>query len=385
MRLVSTVIFLTPLLDPESPVRGFATSHIRALAKRFERVIVVAGSAHCDPERLGVDIVAASKGAVPGRAPLRIERTLAGAVSGVEGRVVVMVDDDLPCLVQARSATTAHRVPVLWWCPQVPSTKAATTAARFADGLLVASEPDVNLPGCALWTVGAGIDVAAFAPSANLPSRPPLRLLTLGRTSRRKGFSVILRAVAIARSQGSDTRLAIFGPSTTAAESLHRTELDDLVKNTALTRVVEIHDAVAPRRVPEILHQAHVLIDAGPDDDVSLSVLEAMAAGRVVLSASARVAPMLEVSHIPLHFDAGDPSGLAERIVALSETWGADLSRIGNALRHVVARENSLEHWQDRVAAAVDEVRYRPAANHDPVTDAPPAPGSAPETDAAEA
>ena len=356
---MTTVILVTPLLDPSSSVRGFLAGHVRGLADEFERVVIVAGAVAADaaaPGAIapGVEVVQGPDGDAHA-----IEFALAGALDDVEGRVVVVVQDDLRCLVQARAVTRESSVPLLWWCTQIPSTRAATEAARWADGLVVAAPPLAEVPGCRAWTVGAGVDVATSYPTLTpVPPRPPFRLLALGRTAAVKGLPVVLRAVAIARSHGLDARLRIVGPSTNASEWQHRAELEALVKNIALSSVVQIDDGVEPGEIPEILRQSHVLVDAGGDDDISISVLEAMAAGRAVVTASRRVAAILPDSQPTLTFDAGNAFELAERIVALDETWTTGLPRIGLALREVVERQHSLDRWQEQFATAVDEVRF---------------------------
>ena len=183
-------------------------------------------------------------------------------------------------------------------------------------------------------------------------------MIALGRTAPEKGLPVVLRALAIARSHGLDTRLRIVGPSTNANEVRHRRDLEALVKNIALEAVVQIDGGVEPSEVPEILRRAHVLIDGGADDDMSRSVLEAMAAGRVVLTASRRVAEILPDGLPPLHYDADDAFQLADRIVGLDETWATGLPSIGGPLRQVVEEQHSLDRWKRQFALAVDEVRY---------------------------
>ena len=350
---MSTAVFVTPLLDPDNPVRGFATTHVRALGSRFDRVVVVAGSARGDlgdvhAEVVTPDVSCSSRGALNIRSPL------ASVITEIDEGSLVMVDDDLACLAQARAAMPDVGPPLLWWCPHVPSALAATHAARWADGLLVAALPQSPVQGCPVFTVGAGIDLDPMSAVSGFPDRPPLRLIAVGRTSPRKGLPVIIRAVASARAQGIDARLLILGPSTNATEWQHRLELESLVESLALTDAVGIRDPVTPGGVAEIVRCAHVLIDAGAGDDVSRSALEAMAAGRIVLSASATVAPMLEgAGPVPLCFDAGDASQLAQRIGGLSAVWSAMSESIAGELRRAVDNNHSTERWAERVAAAV--------------------------------
>jgi glycosyltransferase involved in cell wall biosynthesis len=351
---VTTAVFVTPLLDPDSPLRGFTATHVRALATRFDRVVVVAGHARGDHDDLGVEVVTPAD-LPPGRGALRIGPPLARALAQVEARSLVVVDDDLACLVQARSVMHDRRLPLFWWCPGVPSRQAAMLAAVWADCLLVGAPSDAPV-GCPVLTVGAGIDVDVGPATAEsgFPERPPLRLIAVGRTSPHQGLPVILRALAITRSHGIDARLFIVGPAMNAAEWQHRHELESTAEGLVLTDSVRIASALPPRRLAQAMGSAHVLIDASTGNDLSRSVLEAMAAGRVVLTASATVTPMLEgASPVPLSFEAGNAVQLAERISGLSALRSTSFQDIGDALRLVVERSHSAELWAERVAGAV--------------------------------
>ena len=111
---MSTVVLVSRVLDPDSSVRGFVAQHVRALADEFERVVVVACRARGDVQSLGVEVVDA------GDDVQAIETALAGVLEDAHGRTVVVVEDDLACLVASRAAITAGDVPLLWWCTQVP-------------------------------------------------------------------------------------------------------------------------------------------------------------------------------------------------------------------------------------------------------------------------
>jgi glycosyltransferase involved in cell wall biosynthesis len=350
--LVTTAIFVTPLLDPDSPVRGFATTHVRALAGRFDRVVVVAGSARGDLGGLEAQVVTPDA-SDPSLGVLGIGPPLARVLADTDDPALVVVDNDQACLLQARSLMHDLRTPLLWWCPRIPSPHAATEAARWADALLVAAPPSSPVVGCPVFSVGAGIDLGAATGASGFPERPPLRLIAVGRTSPRKGLPVIVRTVAIARSNGIDARLLIVGPSTNAAEWQHRGELERLVNDLALTDSVRVAKAMTPRCVGEMVRQAHVLVDAGCGNDLSRSALEAMAAGRIVVSASAALAPMLErAGPVPLSFVAGSATQLAERIAGLSAAWSSRAQDIAGALRAEVEQGHSAEQWAEHVAKA---------------------------------
>jgi glycosyltransferase involved in cell wall biosynthesis len=202
--------------------------------------------------------------------------------------------------------------------------------------------------------VGGGVDVGARSGLSSMAPHPPLRLIAVGPTSAHRGLDVIVRAVAKARGRGTDARLLIVGSSTNLAEWTYRAGLESLVASLALTSSVRIDHAMTPRCTADMLQRAHVLVDAGTDDGLSRSVLEAMAGERIVISSSNAVAPMLDhASPLPLTFSAGDPVQLAERLVGLAAAWPTSLQNIASGLRVAVEAEHSIDQWADRVLGAM--------------------------------
>jgi limonene-1,2-epoxide hydrolase len=287
-------------------------------------------------------------------------RAVDAVVAGTDGEVVVVVLDDPALLAQVRAAVD-DRCPVVWWSSQVPSPKATALAARWADGLLVTAMPDEGTAGVPTWIVGTGVDLRDEAP--DLPHRPPLQLLALGRTAPSKGLTTMIRAVAVARSHGIDTRLTIAGPSTSAVELRYRRELEALVKDVALTPVVALRDAVEPSAVGQILAETHALIDASADDDLRPASLEAIAAGRPVLTSNRRLARMLPGDDLALDFEPGNANHLAHRIGLLAELRPASLARLAIAGRarveHGHARSSLATQWTEAIEGV--HARVRPA------------------------
>ena len=354
---VSTVVLVAPSCDAADPVWGFAAKHVEALASAFDRVVVITPGRTPAVESWGAEPVPADVGA--GGTRRAVDTVVAGAEADGDAIVVVVLDD--PALLAQVRAAVGDRCPVVWWSSQVPSPMATTLAARWADGLLVTAMPDDGIVRVPTWIVGTGVDLRSEAP--DLPHQPPLQLLALGRTAPSKGLTTMIRAVAVARSNGVDTRLTIVGPSTSAVELRYRRELETLVKDVALAPVVEIRDAVEPSAVGEIIAETHALIDASADDDLRPASLEAIAAGRPVLTSNRRLARMLPGDDLALDFEPGNANHLAHRIGLLAEMRPASLARLATAARarieHGHARTSLAAQWTEAIEAV--HARERPA------------------------
>ncbi len=121
-----------------------------------------------------------------------------------------------------------------------------------------------------------------------------------------------------------------------------------------------MREAVAPAAVLETIAEAHALIDASDDEDLHLASLEAIAAGRPVLTSNRRLIRMLPSDDLSLDFEPGSASALARRIVLLSEMWPATLATIGESARASVDAAHALPLLVSQWTQAVDEVRARP-------------------------
>jgi glycosyltransferase involved in cell wall biosynthesis len=105
--------------------------------------------------------------------------------------------------------------------------------------------------------------------------------------------------------------------------------------------------------VTSAIAEADVLVNAmvaGSGDKV---VFEAAAMQRPVLVSNPAFAGLLAGLPLELRFPAGDHRALAARIADLAAAEPAAREAVGHELRARVARDHSLSHWADAVAAVV--------------------------------
>jgi glycosyltransferase involved in cell wall biosynthesis len=333
---VTTVILVTPSRDASDPTWGFVTRHVEALGAVVDRVFVLT------PDDASL-LTEASSG------PGSTRRAIDALLSSRDDETVVVVLDDTSLLAQVRAAI-GERAPVLWWSSQVPTAKSIDVATRWADGMAVLSPPDGGTGDLPSWIVGAGVDVLSDPPAP--PNRLPLQLLALGRTAPSKGLTTVIRAVAVARSTGIDTRLRVIGPATNAVEVQYRHALDTLVRDVALSSVVTIEEPIPPSEVGAAIAAAHALIDASVDDDLRRAPLEALASRRPVLTSNQRVARLVPNDVLVLDFAPGDAAQLAQRFGTLAESWPASAASVAEGVPTSLAvheRSSLVAQWRDAV------------------------------------
>ena len=155
---------------------------------------------------------------------------------------------------------------------------------------------------------------------AHGPGRPaPARLVSVGRQVPKKGFDVLLRALALLRDRGVDVEAVIVGETGDATPQVRR-----LVADLGLDDLVELRgpcgqpELLALYRSATVLALACRVADDGDRDGIPNVLVEAMAAGLPVVSTAVSGIPEL-VRHEEsgLLVPPEDPDALAGAIARL--------------------------------------------------------------------
>ena len=352
------VVFVTQLIDPDDPVLGFVVPQIRVLAERVDHLTVIANEVRALPAPFAADVISLGKERGRGRLA-RGARYESALVRSIRGRrsSAVLAHMCPSYLTLAAPIARATRAPTLLWFVHTANTRSLRVAERLGDAVITAFPNSYPRQGPKIHPIGHAIDTDAFRCAViERTDARALRLLAVGRTSAVKGYDVIIRAVAAARTRGSNVELRIVGPSVTPSEQAYRTELQTLI-DAQSDGGIRLEGAVPRSAVPALLRDADVLINATEDLSADKVVFEAMASGRPVLVSSPAFAGLIAPSPLPLGFRRDDSDSLAALIEALAHASAADLSRIGGALRRRIETEHSLEHWADRVARLIADLR----------------------------
>lgn len=353
---MSSMVFVTQLLDRDDPVLGFVTAQIEALSERVDNLAVVANEVRTGGA-VSAEIISLGKERGYGRARRAIRYGRAIARLTHRQRPVTVLVHMCPVYVNlAAPGVKAFGARTMLWFAHPANSRTLAVAERLADAVLT------TLPGSypgrreAVHVVGQAIDTERFRPpDTPLPSAP-LRLLAVGRTSPVKNYTTIIRAVAIARKNGADVTLDILAPSVTRSERVHREELRALIATLGVDGAVRLEAAVPHHSVPARLRSANALVNATQAGSADKGVFEAMASGRPALCSNPVIGPLLSGVGFELRFPAGDAEALATRIQALGMATPEVLATIGRELRARVVRDHSLSHWADTVAALSREL-----------------------------
>ena len=124
-----------------------------------------------------------------------------------------------------------------------------------------------------LHVVHCGVDSREYQPAAkrNAGEAEPLRLVSIGRLIARKGFHVLLEAVASLKRNGANVQLALIG------EGAEKVFIENRIKALQLEDQVELPGAVGQDKVPSFYERADIFVLPSFAEGVPVVLMEAMA------------------------------------------------------------------------------------------------------------
>jgi glycosyltransferase involved in cell wall biosynthesis len=316
-------------VDLEHPFLAATVPKLRALARRFDEVVVLAASAAPGalPENCRVVLYGAPSRVERGRLyATALNRELARRPAAVLVHMVPLL------AVLAAPIARPRGVPILLWFTHWKRSRTLVLAERVSKAVLTVDRRSFPLASRKVIPIGHGIDLERFACAHRAPAGR-LRVIALGRTSPAKGYETIVRAAEIA-----DVDLELRGPSSTGEERAERARL--------IALGARVQEPVGYAEVPALFFGKDVLVNNMREGALDKVVYEAAATCMPVLASNSGFHDLLPPE---LRFARHDHHELADKLIRLKD---ADRDEIGRDLRAVVEERHSVDHWADRVAEA---------------------------------
>jgi glycosyltransferase involved in cell wall biosynthesis len=221
---------------------------------------------------------------------------------------------------------------------------------------VVGCNPDVVAPlrdrGVGVEVIPHGVDLGRFRPRP-LPAEDPLRLLAVGRLVEKKGFAVLIEAVARLR---VPFHLRIVG------EGPDRGPLQSAVVAAGLEDRVKLCGSRTHADLPAEYGDAHVVVvpsiedHTGDRDGLPNVVLEAMASARpVIASDMGAIGTAVVDGQTGLMLPPGEPAALARALESLARQ-PVLRERLGKRGRERVERDFDLERCTARLKRFLETV-----------------------------
>lgn len=175
--------------------------------------------------------------------------------------------------------------------------------------------------------VHCGVDKARFPARQPLPAGPP-RFVIIGRFVEQKGQLLALDALAQLCETHPDAHLTLIG------DGEMRTQIEDRIDALDLAARVTLTGWVDEARILEELNAAHALLMPSFAEGLPMVIMEAMAAGRLVIATYiAGIPELVQDGANGWLVPAGDVASLAGAMRALAETPDTKTAEMAQAAR----------------------------------------------------
>ncbi len=346
------LLFLTQVLDRGDAVLGFVPRWIEALARRVERVRVVALEvgdteglpANVDWREIGRD------GRV--RRWFRYRRVLNEAL-GNDGFDVVLAHMVPRYALLADGPARRHGARLYLWYTHAAVDARLVRASNVVEKVFTASPESLRIDTPRRVVTGHGIDLHHFGRREENPAEPP-RILAVGRLTPAKDPLTVIEAVRRLVAGGRDLRLDLVGGGLTVADREYGARVRQALADSGVEDKVTLVGEVPYRDIASWYSRSSVVVNASFTGSINKVVLEAMASARPFVSCNESVPPLvtdLGERARSLAFAKGDATELAARIAAHLDMPRADRERLGADLRAIVARDHEVERLADRLVA----------------------------------
>ena len=345
------LLIITQVVDDDHDVLGFVTRWISALARRAERVDVLALNVgrHSLPDN--TNVFELKSGGLRRYFDFRGKLRRLVREDGVNAILAHMCPG---YVIAARLSTLG--VPIFMWYAHA----AASLKLRLADKLVAAgftsSLSGYSIRSRKIMVVQQGIDTEKFAPAEGIDDDGVRKIVTLGRISRVKRLDLFIEAVSqLSRNEKPRIEASIIGSAQTDDDKRYRAELVEMIETKGESDRIFLSGACEYSKVEEVYQDASVVVSTRYPSSLEKSVLEAMAcATPVVVVAESFVTVLGEYAK---DLVASEPTGdaIAEKIARLLEMENEERARLGEGLRHIITDHHDLDSWAEKIVLAIKE------------------------------
>jgi glycosyltransferase involved in cell wall biosynthesis len=340
------LLICTQAVDQHDPILGFFHSWICEFAKHYESVTVVClrkGVCHLPPH-----VRVLSLGKEDGRSKVTYLYRFFVYIFHFSSYDSVFVHMNPEYVVLGGWLWKIMHKHIVLWYTHKSVTSTLRLGSMFADTICTASKESFRLKKKHVVVMGHGIDIKLFSrPHARAVST--LRITTVGRVSRSKNIHPMLQAVSGLSKHGIPYRFTIVGGPVTHEDATYYKELKKQVGTLDIQGFVSFVGAKKNTEIPLTLSQSDIFLHTSDTGSLDKAVLEAMAAGCVVISSNDAARPILASIQGALAIPKPDPALLARAIQRMYEVGESGRTRIGERSRAVVMKEHSLTSLIERL------------------------------------
>jgi glycosyltransferase involved in cell wall biosynthesis len=351
------LLVITPKVDPDDDLFGHVATWMAALARRVDRLYVIALWDTRPPLPANVRLATLGKGATEDKAfwLARLQRYLARLC--LEGEVDAVLAHMGPVFaVAAAPIARLAGVPLCLWYAHGHVSPMLRLAHRLVDGIGTSTPEGFRIPSAKVTVTGQGIDTARFVPAVGNGIEGPI--LSVGRFSPIKDYETLLDAIALltpASGTSDDAHtFELIGGSHSEAERRYFADLLARADRLEIRERVKLVPGLPHAEIVPRYQRASLFVSCSRTGSLDKAVLEAAACGVVPLVCSSAFRGLFGERWDELSFPPGDAPVLARRMADWLGRGEAERRAVGSELRAVVERSHSVDHLADAIVAMIE-------------------------------
>ena len=313
------LLIICQKVDENDDLLGFFPAWIREFAHHYERVSVItlgAGEAQL-PDNVAVYSLGKERGVSRLRRWIALFRNLYRQVPHHDAVFCHM--SPIFALCAWPFSKFWHKRLVLWYLHR-SRTLRLKLAVALCDAVVTSDIESLTLRSSNIHAVGHGVEVDRYStPQRVAPDHRPLRILAVGRLSPIKDFGTLIRAAAHLHEDDIACEVRIIGKTVMKKDTQYAQQLHTLVNRLGIGHIVHFFGFVPHRTMPEHYRWADIVVGCTPTGGIDKALLEAMAAGCVVLTSNTVMKNYLGERAPELIFPHGDSRAPARLIGGIQD------------------------------------------------------------------
>ena len=354
------LLLITPKLDPADDLFGHVNGWATALARRVERLYVVAlwPGRPCLPPNarfatLGKAEDQGGAGTVVdrGRWLIHVQRIVARLCLRGEVDAVLAHMGPVFAVVAAPIARLTGRPTFLWYAHGHVSPM-LRLAHTLVDGVGTSTPDGFRIASDKVTITGQGIDLDRFrAPDARAPGE---RLLSVGRFSPVKDYETLLDALAQPPLESRlDIDVTLLGGVHSDSEARYVESLEQRGNRRGLGTRVRFVRGVPFASIPAVYQQATLFASTSRTGSLDKAVLEALATGLPSIVCNPAFRELFGEHWPAMSFGPGDAATLAARLGDWLTRSPSERRAATDILRARIAQSHSVDRWADAVVEMI--------------------------------
>ena len=356
------LLLITPKLDPTDDLFGHVNGWATALARRLDRLYVLAlwpGRPDLPPNArfatLGKADDQLDAGSVLSRVSwlARLQRIVARLCARGEIDAVLAHMGPVFAVGAAPIARLAGRPTFLWYAHGHVSPM-LRMAHALVDGVGTSTPEGFRIPSQKVTITGQGIDLERFRPAESWPAEE--RLLSVGRFSPVKQHHTLIAALfEPGLATRADLNVELVGGVHSYSESFYLESLRSRASALGLVQRINFISGLPHAQIVTAYQRATLFATASVTGSLDKVVLEAAACGLVPIVSNPAFRELYGDRWSELSFGPdGDAVGLSERIAAWLDRPPAERRAVALEIRARIEREHSVDHWADAVVGMIE-------------------------------